>query len=58
MNEIKQIRQRIDEIDDQLLDLINQRLRAARDIGKIKNHSGTAVVDPKRESRFINDFPR
>jgi len=63
MNEIKQIRQRIDEIDDQLLDLINQRLRAAREIGKIKNHSGTAVVDSKRESQIyqrlsaLNDGP-
>lgn len=52
MNEIKKLRQGIDEIDDQLLDLINQRLRAAREIGKIKNHSGTAVVDSKRESQI------
>ena len=52
MNEITKLRQRIDKIDDQLLDLINQRLRAAGEIGKIKNHSGTAVVDPKRESQI------
>ena len=53
MNEISKLRQRIDEIDDQLLDLINQRLQAAREIGKIKNLSGTAVVDPKRESQIF-----
>jgi shikimate dehydrogenase len=52
MNEIKQLRQRIDEIDNQLLDLINQRLQAAREIGKIKNFSGTAVVDSKRENQI------
>ena len=56
MNEISKLRQRIDEIDDQLLDLINQRLQAAREIGKIKNLSGTAVIDTKRESQIFNDY--
>jgi len=52
MNEITKIRQRIDKIDDQLLDLINQRIRAAGEIGAIKNLSGTAVVDSKRERQI------
>jgi shikimate dehydrogenase len=52
MKEIRDIRQRIDEIDDQILELINQRLLAARKIGEIKNRSGTAVVDSKRESQI------
>jgi len=51
MKKIRDIRQRIDEIDDQILELINQRLLAARKIGEIKNRSGTAVVDSKRESQ-------
>ena len=52
MKEIRENRQRIDEIDDQILELINQRLLAARKIGKTKNRSGAAVVDAKRESQI------
>ena len=52
MKEIRELRRRIDEIDDQILELINQRLLAAREIGEIKNRSGAAVVDSKRESQI------
>ena len=50
MKEIPKLRRHIDEIDDQILELINQRLQAASRIGEIKNRSGTGVVDTKRES--------
>jgi shikimate dehydrogenase len=53
MREIEQLRQQIDKIDDQILRLINQRLLAAREIGEIKNRSGAAVVDSKRESQIF-----
>jgi len=49
---VASLRRRIDEIDDQILELINQRLLAARQIGEIKNRSGAAVVDFKRESQI------
>jgi shikimate dehydrogenase len=52
MKEIGKLRQRIDEIDDQILKLINKRLLAAREIGEIKNRSGVAVVDSERESQI------
>ncbi|MGB5750321.1 MAG: shikimate dehydrogenase [Desulfobacterales bacterium] len=52
MKEIRDIRLRIDDIDDQILDLINKRLLAAREIGEIKSRSGAAVVDLKRESQI------
>jgi shikimate dehydrogenase len=50
--EIRKLRRRIDEIDDQILVLINQRLVAAREIGEIKNRLGTTVVDSRRESQI------
>ena len=50
MKEIQKLRRRIDEIDDRILELINQRLMVASKIGKIKDRSGTAVVDSQRES--------
>ncbi len=49
---IASLRRRIDEIDDQILDLINQRLQAAREIGEIKDRSGAAVVDSRRENQI------
>ena len=52
MNEIRELRQRIDEIDDQILEMMNQRLLAARKIGEIKSRLGTAVVDARRENQI------
>ncbi len=47
------LRKRVDAIDDQILELINQRLLAARDIGRIKQRAGTAVVDSRREGEIF-----
>ena len=52
MNNIQKLRQRIDDIDDQILELINQRLEVAKGIGDIKNRSGAAVIDRNRESQI------
>jgi shikimate dehydrogenase len=60
---IASLRRRIDKIDDQILELINQRLLAARQIGEIKDRSGAAVVDSRREGQIyqrlssLNDGP-
>jgi len=50
--EISALRQRIDDIDDQILELLNRRLAAAQAIGKAKAHAGTAVVDNRREGQI------
>ena len=42
-------RNAIDEIDEQLLSLINQRLGLALDIGKAKAERGTQILDNARE---------
>ena len=52
MKAIQKLRQRIDEIDDQILELINQRLLTAREIGDIKNRSDAAVVNAERETQI------
>ena len=46
-------RQKIDEIDKQLLHLINQRLSVAKEIGNIKGQNKTTVVDTTREAEVI-----
>ena len=47
------LRKRIDTIDDQILELINRRLVAARAIGRIKQQTGKVVVDRRRETEIF-----
>ena len=46
-------RRKIDHIDQKLLSLLNQRLRIALEIGKIKEHIGEKTYDPKREKNIL-----
>jgi chorismate mutase len=46
-------RRKIDLIDRKLLPLLNQRLRIALEIGKIKKQMGTRIYDPKREKEIL-----
>lgn len=46
-------REKIDEIDDRLLELINRRLQLALDIGKAKAGKGSQVQDNIRESEIL-----
>ena len=51
---INSLRKKIDELDDQMIDLIVQRLAIAKEIGDIKETNGIEVIDPNRESQIIN----
>ena len=46
-------RKGIDLIDQKLLTLLNQRLRIALEIGKIKKEMGKKIYDPKREKEVL-----
>ena len=46
--DIAAFRRRIDDIDEQILELIGRRLSAAQAIGKIKQQAGITVVDNRR----------
>jgi chorismate mutase len=50
-------RKKIDDIDRQIVDLINQRAEAAREIGKLKKSTNLPVYEPNRE-RIIFDNVR
>jgi len=52
-NKLKGKRKKIDLIDRKLLSLLNQRLRIALEIGKIKKQMGTKIYDPKREKEVL-----
>jgi chorismate mutase len=48
------VRQAIDEIDETILDLINQRLSLAKQIGDFKKQGGIQITDSEREKEILN----
>jgi chorismate mutase/prephenate dehydratase len=53
ITELKRKRKEIDLIDRKLLDLLNQRLRIALEIGSIKKERGEKIYNPKREKEVL-----
>jgi chorismate mutase/prephenate dehydratase len=48
---LDELRNRIDEIDNQLVELLNERARVVVEIGKIKNRTGGQIYAPDREKQ-------
>ena len=56
MNEagLKELRDKLDSIDDSLLELINERMEIVHQVGVLKAHSGGAIYRPEREKAIID----
>jgi len=52
--DIKEIRERIDKIDDELSRLFKERMNSAAEVAAFKKECGKAVFDPARERDIIN----
>jgi chorismate mutase len=50
MSELKQLRQKIDALDDQILQLLAQRAKVCRGIGAAKKQQGAPIRDVDREN--------
>lgn len=50
---IDDLRDSIDHIDNQILELINRRMGLVRQIGDIKKNTGNQVLDKKRENQIM-----
>ena len=50
---LEELRKRIDELDHQLVQLLNERARVVVEIGKLKNKVGKAVYSPDREKEVF-----
>jgi len=48
-----EVRERIDKIDNQILELLKERLACAKKIGTLKNRDNRAKWDPKREREIF-----
>lgn len=55
---IAEWRQKIDAIDAQLVELLNQRAAMAQEIGRIKRASDLPIYEPDREKTIFNNIER
>jgi chorismate mutase len=55
MNDLDGWRKRIDEIDQQLLKLLNERSQCAVDIGHLKKKLSMAAWQPEREAEILRN---
>jgi chorismate mutase-like protein len=56
--EISDWRQKIDELDEQIVRLINQRAEAAQAIGQLKQKGSLPVYEPQREQNVFEHVRR
>lgn len=56
--DIEYWRTRIDELDEQIVHLLNERAKAALAIGEIKGRQNTPVYDPDRERQVLDHATR
>ncbi len=47
-------RRKIDEVDEQLVHLLNERTKAALEIGKLKKNAALAIYEPGREKAVFD----
>lgn len=48
-------RKKIDELDLRLVELLNERARAAQEIGKLKRNTKMPIYEPDREKRIFDN---
>ena len=51
---LKEIRQKLDSIDNELLKLLNERMDLVHQVGVLKSQSGGAIYRPEREKAIID----
>jgi chorismate mutase / prephenate dehydratase len=52
-NKLKPLREKIDSIDAQILDLLNQRALVAQEVGHVKAETNAPVFRPEREAQVL-----
>ena len=51
---LERLRQRIDAIDEQIVELLEQRAQTATEIAERKREASLAMHDPEREQRVLD----
>lgn len=55
---LKAARDKIDNVDVRILELINERTRIVEEIGRIKQEFQMAIYEPKREEQVFENITR
>jgi chorismate mutase/prephenate dehydratase len=50
---LKEIREKIDKIDDEILTLLNKRMELVKKVGELKNTTNAPIYRPEREKEII-----
>jgi chorismate mutase / prephenate dehydratase len=53
---LEEIRKKIDEIDEKLLELLNQRADLVHEVGQLKRQKGAAIYAPEREEQLLQSL--
>ena len=51
MNEINRLRKNVDEVDEKILELLDQRMKIVKELYKIKEKERMPIIDKKREEK-------
>ncbi len=51
---LDELREKIDSIDDTLLELFNERMELVHQVGELKNTTGAPIYRPEREQAILN----
>ena len=54
--ELKPLRDRIDEVDQRLIALLSERARLAQEVGEVKKRFGAPVFRPEREAEVLSNI--
>jgi len=52
--EIKELRQNVDKVDDQIVELLEKRFKISEEVGKYKKGNGLEIENLNREKEIID----
>lgn len=52
--DLEELRSKIDSLDSKIVDLLNERVKLAIEIGRVKEKAGKDVYDPSREAELLS----
>ena len=50
---VRELRERVDEVDRELIRALNERARVVQELARIKAEAGVPIFDPKREEEIL-----
>jgi chorismate mutase len=56
MQDLARCREKIDEVDRRIVELLNERTAVVEEIGRIKQHLTLGIYEPKREEQVFQNI--